>query len=140
MFHVKMELKATSDILKSKGLQPSGTVQKVIDSECMRYMSDYIPRRQAGQLEHLMVTSTVVGSGEIDIPGPFAHYLHEGILYVSPTTGSAWAKKDETKVPTSRELQYTGAPMRGKKFFDRMKADHREDILQAAQDTIDRGK
>lgn len=140
MFHVKMELKATSDILKSKGLQPGGTVQKVIDSECMRYMSDYIPRRQAGQLEHLMVTSTVVGSGEIDIPGPFAHYLHEGILYVSPTTGSAWAKKDETKVPTSRELQYTGAPMRGKKFFDRMKADHREDILQAAQDTIDRGK
>ena len=29
--------------------------------------------------------------------------------------------------------------MRGKKFFDRMKADHKDDILQAAQALIDRG-
>jgi len=29
--------------------------------------------------------------------------------------------------------------MRGKKFFDRMKADHKEDILKATQALIDRG-
>ena len=38
-----------------------------------------------------------------------------------------------------QELTYAGAPMRGKKFFDRMKADHKDDILQAAQALIDRG-
>lgn len=86
-----------------------------------------------------MVMSTVIGSGEINTPGPYAHYLHEGILYVSPTTGSAWAKKNEIKVPTDRVLKYTGAPMRGKKWFERMKADHKGDILEAAQARMDRG-
>jgi hypothetical protein len=105
----------------------------------MRYMSDYMPRRQAGELEHMMVIATVIGSGQIDIPGPYAHYLNEGILYVSPTTGSAWAKKNEIKVPTDKELTYAGAPMRGKKFFDRMVADHKEDILQAAQAAMRKG-
>lgn len=134
-----LELKSTDFILKNHGIQPGGPVQQLVDSETMRYMSDYMPRRQAGELEHMMITATVIGSGGIDIPGPYAHYLHEGILYVSPTTGSAWAKKDEIKIPTDRELTYAGAPMRGKKFFDRMKADHRGDIVKAAQALIDKG-
>lgn len=136
---VELDMLPKEELLKRRGLQEGGPVQKFIDSESMRYMSDYMPRRQAGELEHMMVLGTVIGSGQIDIPGPYAHYLHEGILYVSPSTGSSWARKDEIKVPTSRELQYTGAPMRGKKFFDRMKADHKDDILKGAQAIADRG-
>lgn len=136
---VKLNVLSHEALLKKYGLQEGGPVQKLVDSEAMRYMSDYMPRRQAGELEHMMILSTVIGSGQIDIPGPYAHYLHEGILYVSPTTGSAWAKKDEIKVPTDRLLTYAGAPMRGKKFFDRMKADHKDDILKDAQALVDRG-
>jgi hypothetical protein len=136
---VELDMLPKEELLKRRGLQEGGPVQKFIDSESMRYMSDYMPRRQAGELEHMMVLGTVIGSGQIDIPGPYAHYLHEGILFVSPTTGSSWAKKDEIKIPTDRELQYTGAPMRGKKFFDRMKADHKDDILAGAQAAADRG-
>lgn len=136
---VEFNISTAETIKRNHGLQPGGSVQKLVDGECMRYMGDYMPRRQAGELEHMMVMATVIGFGQIDIPGPYAHYLHEGILYVSPTTGSAWAKKNEIKVPTDRELAYAGAPMRGKKFFDRMKADHKDDILQAAQAMIDRG-
>ena len=136
---VELEIQPIEVLLEKHGLQPGGPVQKVIDSEAMRYMSPYMPRRQAGELEHMMVMSTVIGSGEINTPGPYAHYLHEGILYVSPTNGSAWAKKNEIKVPTDRELKYTGAPICGKKWFDRMKADHKGDILEAAQARMDRG-
>ena len=136
---VELDMLPKEELLKRRGLQEGGAVQKFIDSESMRYMSDYMPRRQAGELEHMMVLGTVIGSGRIDIPGPYAHYLHEGILFVSPTTGSPWAKKDEIKIPTDRELQYTGAPMRGKKFFDRMKADHKDDILAGARAVADRG-
>ena len=136
---VKLNVLSNDALMKKYGLQEGGPVQKLVDSEAMRYMSDYMPRRQAGELEHMMILSTVIGSGQIDIPGPYAHYLHEGILYVSPTTGSAWAKKDEIKVPTDRLLTYAGAPMRGKKFFDRMKADHKDDILKDAQALVDRG-
>lgn len=139
MFDGKLDIKATDLMLKERGLQKGGPVQQTIDAEVMRYMSPYMPRRQAGELEHMMVMATVVGSGQIDIPGPYAHYLHEGILYVSPTTGSAWAKRNEIKVPTNKELTYAGAPMRGKKFFDRMKADHKDDILRSAQAIADRG-
>lgn len=136
---VRFKVKDRETLLQKHGLQPGGPVQKLVDSECMRYMGDYLPRRQAGELEHLMVMATVIGTGQIEIPGPYAHYLHEGILYVSPSTGSAWAKKDEIKVPTDRELTYAGAPMRGKKFFDRMKADHKDDILRSAQALVDKG-
>ncbi len=137
--NVKLNVLSHNALLAKRGLQDGGPVQKLVDSEAMRYMSDYMPRRQAGELEHMMIMSTVIGSGQIDIPGPYAHYLHEGILYVSPTTGSAWAKKDEIKVPTDRMLTYAGAPMRGKKFFDRMKADHKDDILKDAQALADKG-
>ena len=136
---VEFNISTAETMKRNHGLQPGGSVQKLVDGECMRYMGDYMPRRQAGELQHMMVMATVIGSGQIDIPGPYAHYLHEGILYVSPTTGSAWAKKNEIKIPTDQELTYAGAPMRGKKFFDRMKADHKDDILQAAQALIDRG-
>ena len=136
---VELNIAAAKVIIRNHGLQPGGPVQQLVDSECMRYMSDYMPRRQAGELEHMMILATVIGSGQIDIPGPYAHYLHEGILYVSPSTGSPWAKKGEIKVPTDKELTYAGAPMRGKKFFDRMKADHKDDILRTAQALINRG-
>lgn len=136
---IQFNIKDKETLLRKHGLQEGGPVQKLVDNETMRHMSDYMPRRQAGELEHMMVMATVIGSGQIDTPGPYAHYLHEGILYVSPTTGSAWAKKNEIKIPTDRELTYAGAPMRGKKWFDRMKADHKDDILQAAQMLIDRG-
>lgn len=136
---VEFNISTAETIKRNHGLQPGGSVQKLVDGECMRYMGDYMPRRQAGELEHMMVMATVIGSGQIDIPGPYANYLHEGILYVSPTTGSAWAKKNEIKDPTDRELTYAGAPMRGKKWFERMKADHKDDILQAAQALVNRG-
>ncbi|SEU18456.1 minor capsid protein [Enterocloster clostridioformis] len=136
---VEFNISTAETIKRNHGLQPGGSVQKLVDGECMRYMGDYMPRRQAGELQHMMVMATVIGSGQIDIPGPYAHYLHEGILYVSPTTGSAWAKKNEIKIPTDQELTYAGAPMRGKKFFDRMKADHKDDILRAARELIRRG-
>lgn len=133
------EIKDKDFILKNHGLQEGGTVQQKVDDECMRFMGDYMPRRQSGKLNRAMKTATVSGSGRIDIPVAYAHYLHEGILYVSPSTGSSWAKFGETKVPTDRELTYAGAPMRGKKWFDRMKADHKDDILRAAQTVMDRG-
>ena len=88
--NVQFNIKDIDTLLRKHGLQKGGPVQKLVDSEVMRYMGDYMPRRQAGELEHMMVMATVIGSGQIDIPGPYAHYLHEGILYVSPTTGSAW--------------------------------------------------
>ena len=151
--NVNLKIRNREDILRNHGLQEGGPVQEFVDSECMRYMSDYIPRRQAGELEHMMVMATVIGSGQIDTPGPYAHYLYEGVVYEDPILhcagwisrtpgeyyGQWFSRNGVIKVPTNRELQYTGAPMRGKKWFERMKADHKDDILRRAQALVDKG-
>ena len=62
-------------------------------------------------------------------------------MFVDPDTGSSWAKENAIKVKAEpeKELNYYGGGLRGKKWFDRMKADHKDDILQAAQALVDRG-
>lgn len=135
MINGSFNIQPTELLLTQKGLNKMGEVQKVVDSECMRYMEPYIPKK-TGVLINSMLLSTVIGLGEINIKTKYAHYVHEGIVYVSPTTGSPFAKRNEVKVPTTRKLTYIGAPMRGRKFFDRMKADHRNDILKAAQKAL----
>lgn len=77
---IVIKMLSTAEMRRRHKVAENGPVQAAIDSECMRYMSDYMPRRQAGELKHLMVAATTIGSGQIDTPGPFAHYLYEGIL------------------------------------------------------------
>ena len=50
---MKVELKMlpSEAVLQNHGLQEGGSVQKLVDNETMRYMSAYMPRRQAGELE-----------------------------------------------------------------------------------------
>ena len=48
MFNGSLELKSTNFILKNHGIQPGGPVQKVIDSETMRYMGHICPDGRRG--------------------------------------------------------------------------------------------
>ena len=45
--------------------------------------------------------------GEVVWDTPYAHYQHEGILYVSEKSGSAYAKLGESKVPSEPEKRLT---------------------------------
>lgn len=55
----------------------------------------------------------------------YARYLYEGLLMVSPTTLSPWAKKGEKKVldPNGRRLKYSKSvhPSATSKWFDKAK-------------------
>ncbi len=131
-FNGKLEIKATDIIKKGRGLQEGGPVQKFIDSEVIRLMAPYTPR-QNGLLIDAATLGTRIGSGEVNQISPYARYQYYGKLMVSSITGSAWASKGEKKVLTDIDLKYNGAPMRGAFWFDRMKADKREDILNGAR-------
>lgn len=81
---------AFSDIQKQQiidkyGLD-GGRTQKVIDSTFMNYMDKYMPM-DSNQMITNMYNSTKVGAGEININVPYAHYQHEGELYVDAKTG-----------------------------------------------------
>ena len=106
------------ECIKALGLDEGGRVQQAIDSEILRVCDPYIPMDN-GDLIRSGIANTVIGSGEVVWNTPYAHFVHEGIVYVDPVTGSPYARKDAQKVPTDRKLQYQGAPMRGDHWFDR---------------------
>ena len=130
--HFKM--KATDIMMKERGLLPMGKVQKFIDQECIRLMAPYTPFR-AGILEKSATIGTVIGSGEINQIAPYARFQYYGKVMVSSVTGSPWASKGEKKILTDRDLQYDTSrhPLAGKMWFERMKSDKKNQILEGAR-------
>ena len=133
-------------IVDKYGLE-GGRTQKVIDSAFMGYLDKYMPADKM-QMITSMYNSTKVGSGEININVPYAHYQNEGELYVDPKTGKGafhdpvsgryWSRKGIKKVPSGKKLNYHGGALRGDHFVERMLADHFEDILNAGQKEMDK--
>jgi len=111
--------------------------QRYVDSEVLRLSEPYIPF-QTGMLRTSGITATEIGSGFVTYNTPYARNMYYGKVMVDPVTGAAgfltkdgWrSRKGVRKVVSNREYQYHGAPMRGAFWFERMKADHKEDILR----------
>lgn len=96
--------------------------QKYIDSEVLRLSDPYLPKRE-GVLRSLGILGTVPGSGEVVWNGPYARYLYYGKVMVGRAP----------KIVTNKDLQFSGAPMRGAFWFERMKADRQNEILDGAR-------
>lgn len=109
------------------------TVQKFIDSECIRLMVPYTPMRN-GILMKNAVMGTTIGSGKVVYNSPYARYQYYGKLMVSSVNGSAYARRGESKVLTNIDLKYDTSrhPKAQKMWFEAMKADKREQILRGA--------
>ena len=114
--------------------------QEFIDSECMRLMVPYTPRRN-GMLEESVKLGTVIGSGELRYLSPYARYLYSGEVYgpnIPIFEGEQlvgfFSPPGQKKHPTGREMQYDTSrhPQAGKLWFERMKADHAADICEGA--------
>lgn len=95
---------STGEIIEKRGLESGGFVQQYVDSEVMRYMEKYMPRL-SGRMIDQMIIPTVVGSGEVNVETPYAH---------------------------ARSISARNNGLRGPKFFERMKADRADDILNGA--------
>ena len=115
--------------------------QAYIDSACIRLMTPYTPMR-TGLLMESVKLGTVIGSGELRYLSPYARYLYYGEVY-SPNipifeggelTGF-FSPPGQKKHPTGREMHYDTSvhPQAGKLWFERMKADHAEEIREGAE-------
>lgn len=133
-FNGHLEMKATDIMMKDRGLLPMGKVQKFIDQETIRLMAPYTPYR-AGILEKGATLGTKIGSGEINQISPYGRFQYYGKLMVSAITGSAWARHGEKKILTDRDLVHDKSihPMAGPFWFERMKADKKDEILEGAR-------
>lgn len=114
-------------------------VQMYVDSTVIRLMIPYTPMRN-GILYKSATLGTVIGSGEIHQIAPYAKFQYYGNVMVSRLTGSAWARNGESKVLTNRPLHYDTSrhPLAGKLWFERMKADKKDAILQGARRFLNR--
>ena len=109
------------------------SVQKFVDSECIRLMVPYTPARN-NILYKSPTLGTKIGSGKIYYVSPYARYQYYGKLMVSSVTGSAYASHGEKKVLTGKDLHYdtTRHPQATSFWFERMKAEKGETILRGA--------
>lgn len=115
--------------------------QEYIDKTCIRLMEPYTPMR-TGALTGSVRLGTVIGSGELRYLSPYARYLYYGEIFgpnIPITEGKQvvgyFSPKGKRKRPTGRPLTYSTAkhPQAGKLWFERMKADHGDEIREGAE-------
>lgn len=146
MLNIKVKVympKNTAQMLAKFNLEKGGLVQQTIDKRVIDYCIPYCPM-ETGTLAKSAYNATQIGSGEVVYPGPYAHYLYYGEVYGPniPIFGDDsgeptgfFSPPGQKKQPTGRELQYSTDlnPLAGSYWFERMKADHMEDIIREAQ-------
>lgn len=144
-FDGRLEIKPTDLLLKERGLNNMGKVQKFIDSECIRLMKPYTPFR-TGILEKMATVGTVIGSGEIYQSTPYARYLYYGVVYgpnipIYENGILVGFRSPPKKHSMGREMKYdkSAHPQAGKMWFERMKTNHKNEILKGAQEIANRG-
>lgn len=92
-------MKSFQQILADRGLDDHGKVQRYIDSEVIRLMSPYTPKDSGAGIDSA-TRLTDIGSGKVMQGGASAPYMKK--WYYTPAN-------------------FTGAPMRGTYWFERMK-------------------
>lgn len=115
---IKCLFNTTETMLKDRGLNPFGRVQKAVDSEVLRRSDKYIPFL-SGALKKSGINGTKIGSGEVVYNAVHAHknyYENKGLGKQGTASGG----------------------LRGRFWFERMKADHLPDIIRTARGTVGR--
>lgn len=124
--------------------------QMALDTRVWKDMQKYMPWAS----HHLInqtnaLNQTVLGSGKVyvyDGNVEYAHYVYEGKVYVDPIYRIGgfyspdygfWSRKDVTKVPTDRNLQYTDP--NAKPHWDKVAMDnHYKEWLEAVKEELNR--
>ena len=97
-----------SKVMRTHGLDEGGRVQQFIDTQCLQLCEPKIPK-DTGALINSGITNTKIGSGEVRWSTPYARRW-----YYMPA-------------------DFQEAPERGNYWFDRMKAQYRDQILTGAK-------
>lgn len=122
---VKVDI-PTAKILKSRGLGGDKGAQKYLASEVKRFCDPYVPMQQ-GALKN---NATIAGDGSFIVyTQPYAHYQYYGEVMAGRAP----------KEYTGKELDYHGAPMRGKEWDKRMLADKSKDLERSVEAYIKKG-
>lgn len=133
----------TENLLRARNLEKGGKVQQAIDKSVIDWSIPYCPG-ETGLLAKSAYSATVIGSGRVVYPGPQSRYLYFGevmgpnIPIFDDDSGiptGFFSPPGKKKHLTGRPLQFSTDlhPLAGPYWFERMKADHKDDILKEAK-------
>lgn len=115
MMNGKLITKGLSYIITKRGLQEGGPAQKAVDAEVLRRSKPYVPLH-TGRTISSGDENTKLGSGKVVYKTPYVRDIYYN------------------------QKGFHGAPQRGSRWFERMKTDHKDDILKTvAKETGGRG-
>lgn len=154
---MSVEFNKTSEIITRLKLEPNGFWHNRLASMCMKRMDKYVPMEETGKhrgmLRRLAHIEQVGDELDIVYPGPYAHYMYEGKVYVDPLYNVAGfpirngkisfnpedgaiegfvSRKDVTKIPTNRDIKYH-TPGTGPHWDRRMVSAEMQDIERAIE-------
>lgn len=139
---IKAHFRVDADWKKSRGLEKGGRVQQAIDHCVMEYCRPYCPM-DTGTLADSPERASPPGNGKVIYDTPYARYLYYGEVYgpnipvfedESGKPTRFFSQPGKKKHPTGKKLEYSKKknPLAGSHWFERMKADHAEDIIREA--------
>lgn len=107
MFRLKAVECDADKIMRKLGLEGKGRVQQFIDTECLRLCAPKVPKDSGALI--FSGDNSKIGSGQLEYHTPYARRW-----YYMPAS-------------------FNEAPERGNYWFDRMKAQHKQQILDGAK-------
>ena len=115
---MKMTVMANLDdagtMLRKRGLEPSGRIQKLFTNEVARLADPYVPMQQG-----ILKNTRIIEDDGIIYNQPYSRYHYRGKLMVGRAP----------KKLTDKDMTYHGAPKRGPYWDKRMWADKKSVIL-----------
>ena len=143
MAHVDFDAKKA---LRRLDVQTGGRVQQVIDKSVIDWCLKYCPW-DAGVLAKSAYSATVIGSGLVVYPGPYAHYQYVGEVY-----GPNIPRKDDNgniigwysppgkkKHPTGRKMAKYSQSGTGPEWFSKAKERHGDKWLRLVREEVGKG-
>ena len=123
---IKVNLDSVQEILAKRDLEPGGKAQRFMSSEIQRLSDPYTP------FDNGILKSNV----SISLDGT-------QIIYNAPYAKRMWYGKvmaGSPLVATDKDINFQGAPMRGKEWVTRAMIDRKQDVISAVEKFIKEGK
>ena len=137
MFQIKVNFPGAEEILKRRGLDKGGRVQRFFTVRVMTASDKYCPFRSGTLVHSARISADGCG---IEYDQPYARYHWYGKLMVdkitgkgsfyNPKTGRHFSRPGVQKELTNRDMNYRGAPLRGSRWVERMWIDRGETICR----------
>ena len=114
--------------------------KRLLKNEIVKDTEKFVPM-QSGYLKNSITQSLQSNDDFIVYNTPYARFLYYGYVMIGRITHRAWANRGETKIKTSKKLNYGKVhPLATSHWFERSKALYKNNWLKIAKKVYRNGR